>query len=420
MIYVHTNERHARLAYVCDVIINHIWGLSWEWADTADTLPGFGYKTPAHPVHIPACGLLSEKTIHPHWEAPKADGFDGDILAAAFWWMTGHIYYANPQFDHYERYDYTAYSHIQAGTHKQPWVHVYADMLWEKITHHFPDLRKPQKTYQGHITIDIDHPWRFRHKPAYVQLLGMAKRKLTGQWADVWQQWGTWLGKTDPYDTYETVFANCPPEATTVFFQIERHHKQDTRHTWRHSAVKNLIQDFYRRGYSCGIHPSFTSFLSLEKIISETQHLADIIGEPVEKNRMHFLKFRFPNTFRALRDAGIQDDYSTGLYHEGGFLLGMAQPFPWFDLDKNEASSLMLHPTIVMDRTLLSYLGLTPGASEQVVKDLITTVRAASGTFVLLIHQDALSDYGEWEGWKETILNLIDLVISPNTWHLAR
>ena len=86
--------------------------------------------------------------------------------------------------------------------------------------------------------------------------------------------------------------------------------------------------------YSCGIHPSYQSYDSPHAIELEIKRLQSIIHDPVTKSRQHFVRFKLPNTYQQLIQAGIQNDYSMGYANLNGFRASIARSFYWFDVDK--------------------------------------------------------------------------------------
>jgi hypothetical protein len=144
----------------------------------------------------------------------------------------------------------------------------------------------------------------------------------------------------------------------------------------------------------------------------EVKQLQSITGVPVNHSRQHFLRYRLPETFRYLLDVGVKHDYTLGFYSKIGFKTGMAIPYPWFDLDKNKITELILHPTLAMDRTFQAYMKVSPEQALEEVKQLVDKVKAVNGSFTLLLHNDSLSESGEWKGWRSAVEEMIEAVLN--------
>ncbi|MEZ4685284.1 MAG: polysaccharide deacetylase family protein [Bacteroidia bacterium] len=391
---LHPAPPSPRMRFAAKLLFSEL--LAMEWTFVTETTGGqpfiqYGGEPKAGALlHIPDSGFLQKTTLEP--EAMPQD----DLLAAAFWWASGYAFQAMPRYDQHGRYDFASYPQIAEGLHRQPQVHVISNFLGKTLKPHFPINKRPFST---EYTFDIDNPWLFKHKPLHVSLGSLGKKLMGGEMSLLAEQLAVLLGKRDPNDVFDELFRRFPPESTRLFFLIERRHPNDTRHSWRSPAMRRLIKRAQSEGFGIGIHPSYTTFLQPEVLKEEVERLSEIIGEPIVHSRMHFLRYRQPETFRALIAAGIKHDYTTGLYQDVGFPYGMTQPFPWFDLEKNEETELMLHPTSLMDRTLLSYLKLTPEAAMQLSEDVKNTIQQFGGTFIPLYHNELLSDFGEWKGW---------------------
>ena len=63
-----------------------------------------------------------------------------------------------------------------------------------------------------------------------------------------------------------------------------------------------------------------------------------------------------------------------------------------------------------MDRTLKDYMKLTPELALEKIVALGDATRATGGTFVSIWHNDAFSDRGEWKGWKDVYLQMMDFL----------
>jgi hypothetical protein len=83
-----------------------------------------------------------------------------------------------------------------------------------------------------------------------------------------------------------------------------------------------------------------------------------------------------------------------------GFRAGTSHPFKWFDVERNEVTSLMVHPVIVMDSTLQSYMQVDPLEAMQIVTQLKAEVQRTGGDFVSLWHNETVAEQGDWKGWR--------------------
>ena len=54
-----------------------------------------------------------------------------------------------------------------------------------------------------------------------------------------------------------------------------------------------------------------------------------------------------------------------------------------------------------MDATFLDYLNYSVEDSKKMVSQLFQEVSTYGGEFIPLWHNESISNYGKWDGWKE-------------------
>jgi len=156
-----------------------------------------------------------------------------------------------------------------------------------------------------------------------------------------------------------------------------------------------------------GIHPSYHSIDRPALMAQEADRLQAITGRSPLHSRQHFLRFRLPETYRQLRLAGITNDHTMGYADAIGWRAGTNLPFHWYDLEKEQATGLKIHPFAAMDVTLKNYLGLTPAAAKMEVLRLAESVRPYGGNFALLWHNSSFAPEYGWAGWWEMYVELV-------------
>ncbi len=150
-------------------------------------------------------------------------------------------------------------------------------------------------------------------------------------------------------------------------------------------------------GHAIGLHPSYESFKDLSKIAVEKQRLENITGKKVTSARCHFLRVKFPETYRAFIDADITDDYTMLYASRPGFRTGLCTPYKWFDLKKNEATNLTIHTSVIMEGTLRDYNKLSSQKAKQTSLELLNEVKKQGGEFISIFHNDSfVPEQKEW------------------------
>ncbi|MEL6192884.1 MAG: hypothetical protein AAFR66_12580 [Bacteroidota bacterium] len=427
MLKVLVSSITPRISYTVDLVFGEILGLSAELVERLEEVPAdtpiIDYRietdTPLS-CRIPNEGLLHETSIRQKWADveegetpilfPSSNtelGFD--VLTTIFYLVTDYEKWVESHMDQHDRYDPHAYSSGKGNWFAEPLCELYAEKLWQYLKKHFPQLERSKKESRVIWTFDLDNPWKYKHKPFYVQWGGLLTDLLSGKWQQAGERVNALLGGRDPHDFYGLLADYFPKEKTHLFILLERKSKHDSRFTWRNPKLRELVISLKEAGYRLGIHPSYTTFLDEEQISFEKEKLEEWVND-IDSGRQHYLKVRYPETYQFYLQAGIVKDFSACLYHMTGFPMGMTRGFDWFDLGKNEKTPLRLQPTQIMDVSLKGYMGLSVEESIQEMDRIFSRVNEYSGDLCVLLHNEALSDSGEWKGWKEPILNWVQKV----------
>ena len=213
------------------------------------------------------------------------------------------------------------------------------------------------------------------------------------------------LGSTkDPYDTYDFLNSVFKGNEKNVyfFFLLGDYSRFDKNVSYKNRHFRKLIQKIKEK-YAVGIHPSFLSDKKKESknLKFEIQRLKEITGSKVKKSRQHFLQLSFPETYRRLIKAGIDEDFTMGYPSQTGFRAGICTPFYFYDLEKETTTNLKIVPFQVMDVTLRDYMKLTPEQATNEIERLMTEVKNVGGTFVSIWHNETVSNLGSWKGFRE-------------------
>jgi hypothetical protein len=419
-------KKSPRLDYIAEVIFDILLGIEYQcieisdlseikFHESSDPIILYGFRSASLPC-IPADGLLFENTIQKkelrivknempeiYFSAIEYPDFsiDFDLFSASFYLVTEYEFYLSKNTDEHDRYIESDNRALNKGLFQVPVVDMYANHLYRILQSKYPFLQKASRKFDYRITFDIDAPYLFKNKNPVFTMASLLKKIIAFKFNDLAEQVSILSGKRDPYDVFDEIIDSVDPAKLLFFFLLDRHHSNDGRFTWRSEAYRRLIQDISKRGISTGIHPSYSSYLNSGMIKFETEKLAEITGKPIKECRMHFLKYHLPETFNSLINAGITEDYTLCMLHGAGFRNAISMPVKWFDLTCNTKTGLLLHPTIIMDRSLQKYMGLSPEDSWLKIKEMIDICKQYDGYFKILFHNGTLSEISEWKGWKE-------------------
>jgi hypothetical protein len=143
---------------------------------------------------------------------------------------------------------------------------------------------------------------------------------------------------------------------------------------------------------------------------SEKHALERITQNKCTISRQHYIRLTLPETYRKLINTGITDDYSMGYGSINGFRASVASPFYWFDLERNEATNLLIHPFCWMDAN--SYFEQQLSADEAFIElqNYYNIVKQVGGNCTIILHNSFLTEQPQWVPWRdmyETFLSMI-------------
>ncbi len=331
-----------------------------------------------------------------------------DPMAASFWLSTEYEVYADPQFDSHGRYDERYYPRFKKDLCKSPLIHVWAEAFYQILEKKNPLLHRRSARFDYQVTFDIDQAYAYRGKSTMMNAMGLMRDTLLGRMESARLRMRYLSSGTDPFDTYSYISDRVTADKLCYFFLSGGSSANDRGLNPQSDEYKNLVKNIADRGIAIGIHPSYNAFLDPPRLISEKGILETASGKATQSARMHFLKYRLPETRNYLLSAGVRHDYTGGMYSRCGFRNGLCRPFPWFDLKQNKETDLIVHPFMAMDRTLQKYLGLPPAESIAEISDVFNQTIRYHGNFCILFHNSSLSDAFEWKGWRQVFDQTID------------
>ncbi|MBL7934570.1 MAG: polysaccharide deacetylase family protein, partial [Bacteroidia bacterium] len=248
-------------------------------------------------------------------------------------------------------------------------------------------------------TIDIDNAFAFAHKGLKRNLGGLAKDVFNLRLSQVAQRMMSHLNEEkDPYNTFKFINSLSKETQTALryFVLIGDYSSYDKNPHYNKVGFRKLLKGLSNQ-HEVGLHPSYESFNHLEKIEIEKKRLEDIIEKKVISVRCHFLRIKLPETYRVFIKAGITDDYTMIYASQSGFRTGLCTPFPWFDLERNEITSLTIHPSTMMEGTLRDYNGYSVEHANATIHHLLSEVKKQGGEFVSVWHNDSfVPEQVEW------------------------
>jgi len=413
-----------RLEYVADFLTDST-GLQFKVTnEPGDHTYIINYSNTAHDYAftITDSGFLHEKgirTFKPEilktrdgsYLFPSPDGFTlpFDLFSAIFYLISRYEEYLPFNPDQHGRFEAEQSLSFQNHILEEPLVDQWIIMLKKAVNAAYPNLEFPSRNAQYLSTIDIDSPWAFSHRRPGGNIPGLIKYFLKGNIKGVRKRIDVIKGKlNDPFDVY-TFIREAEEQykfRSVFFFLTAGSHRYDVNHSLNSGHFAELVRRIASE-HATGIHPSYASNVDPKILYNEIQKLTSILEKAPTLSRQHFLMLRFPKTYRQLMSLGIQEDYSMGYASSPGFRAGTSLPFKFYDIEKEQQTSLIVHPFTIMDVTLRQYMKLDPVEAINKIKLLIDKTRSVCGIFTSLWHNESLSEFAEWKGWRNVFTEMI-------------
>lgn len=430
---IYSPQYTPRLDYMLTIFFKQIVQLPYQTTTDIQTFksyqgPCLNYSLTGdlndHEIWMPCHAFIFESHICP--QAISIEDFEGmpiffqtnqpeanyafDLFAAGFYLLSLYENYLPGPRDVHGRFTAKQSLAYQHGFLQRPLVDEYCLHLVQRLIKKHPNLslKLPQYTYTP--SYDIDVSWAYGHRPIYRQLgsilrdfwkldLDNLRRRIavqTKQQADPFY--------TFPYlDQLHQRYALKP----IYFFLLADYHGLDRSIDPKHPAQQQLISSIAQK-YRSGIHPSMLSNQQEPQLNIELQRYQDLCQQMARHSRQHYLVLQLPQTYHRLLKHGIRHDYTLGYAEALGFRASIARPFPWYDLQNESISDLMLHPFACMDGALKRSTGNQKDKIYQQVMTLVTATKAVNGHFYTLWHNSSFSTLENWEDWKAIYEKIIE------------
>jgi hypothetical protein len=435
MILIYTHKITKRVQYIFKLYFGSLLGLEYKFTSNLDEFAEFDglkisytKKKIDDELHFCSTDLLFETGVEgqepgffkyeenvaffPVYEKKSVIPFDP--FAAGFFLLTRYEEYLPYIKDKFDRFDASQSVSQKHGFLHKPMVNIWAEKLKEILSARAPQLKFKERNFEFISTIDIDSAYAYKYKGTVRTIGGLMKSLVKFDFTEMWERVLVLGGMAkDPFDTYALQLRlqkkyNLFPIYFILFADYGKFDKNIPVYNPKFQRRVKSLADYAE----VGIHPSYDSNYSFEKLKVETKRLSKVLNREISKSRQHFLKLTFPNTYRNLINLDITDDYTMGYASEPGFRAGICDPFFFYDLDMETETKLKIHPFQVMEGTLKDYMHLSTDQSLIRIKKLIDEVRTVNGTFISIWHNESLSNNKQWAGWDKVYEEMIEYAVS--------
>lgn len=443
MVLIYTEKVTNRVAYIFDTIFSHVLGIEYrltsdEEAFKASRKPRFSYaKYPlGNELFFRRVELLYQRDIES--QELGVDEFEGgmvlfpvhgegsalpfDPFAASFYLVSRYEEYLPYVRDEYGRFEAAQSIAFKEGVLREPLVNIWAWKIAGLIAKRYKGFEMPEKQYRFIPTIDIDSAWYYRAKGLLRNLGGFSRSLSRLDLTGFSDRFNVLAGiQDDPFDTYSKQIELIKKYRLQLiyfilFSEYARNDKNLPVNNRKFHVLIKSLADYAQ----VGIHSSYNSTFSHSKLKMELGRLSLVLNREITMARQHFTRLNLPATYRNFLNFGIRTDFSMGYMHHPGFRAGICDPFPFYDLDLDHVTNLMIYP---FGFAFTSSSAFTPDEKIKIVKDIIQRVRSVNGTMVIVWENAALSRQTAGDGWSDMFEQVIQLAHDnrddhPYNWQL--
>jgi len=434
LILIYTHKITPRIRFVFKHILTRILLISVDFTSKIEDFvahngPKMSYtKSPlGSEIFVRSSNIMFEQGVNDleinvaKWEeticffnAGSKSSIPYDIFAASFYLITRYEEYLPHVKDIHGRFTAEQSLAYEHNFLEKPVIDIWAYKFLAKLKEKFPEYSYPKRNYEFISTIDVDNAFAFKHKSLLRSTGAFLKDLYKFNFLNILNRLAVLINiRKDPFNNFEELlkYKNKYNVRTLFFFLIADYTTFDTNVSASKNKFRLLIKSIvdYAR---VGLHPSYFTMQNSQLLKKEKQRLEEITNIPVKRSRQHYLRFSLPETYQNLIDLEIEEDYSMGYASNVGFRASTCTPFYFYDLDFEIQTPLKVFPFALMDTTLNDYMNLTPKQSLGRIRDLRNEVKDVDGTFITLFHNESLSDYLRWKGWKTLYESMLKIATS--------
>jgi len=276
-------------------------------------------------------------------------------------------------------------------------INIVTPIVWEHITNKGVKPIYPNgKQFAVCLTHDVDDIY-----PPFTHTI--ASTLCTLKSLDIKEFYRQWAWKLDkkksPYLNFQHIM------------EIEQ--KYNARSAFYFLATD---KDIRRKRYDINtLKAGYYSYDNVQDIITEKQKIEDIIGSPLLGCRNHYLRFKTPDTWEVLADAGFKYDTTYGYHDMIGFRNGMCAPFIPYNLNTEQYINIVEFPLNIMDGTLFGAMGLSVDEAKARITELIDTVASLNGVLTVLWHNNIFG-WPYRKQWADLYEWLLGYASSKGAW----
>jgi hypothetical protein len=415
-VLLHAAASSPRLQYICRFIFVELLKVEFSITSDIENFTSYSgikinYTNKSNTdggFTIGDCGLLFETEIKQQditcfevnnyqafFKTPNAN-FPFDIFSASFYLLSRYEEYLPHQKDMYGRYAHENSIAFQQKFLQLPLVNIWVSDLVVQLQRSFPAFIFPHSRFSFLPTYDIDMAFSYKHKGflrnagSFIKSPSLERLKVLAGL------------RQDPFDCFDwlnKLHLDYHLQPVYFFLMAEKNGVYDKNILPHKKAMKGLIREHAEK-YTVGIHPSWQSGDDSNLLLQEKKRLENISRKPIIHSRQHYIRFILPGGYRLLIENGITDDYSMGYGSINGFRASVANSFNWYDLEKNEATQLRIHPFCFMEANSFYEQKMEPGEAFDELLHYYSVCKEVGGQLITIWHNNFLGTDWQFDEWR--------------------
>ncbi|MBE0447466.1 MAG: polysaccharide deacetylase family protein [Actinobacteria bacterium] len=328
-----------------------------------------------------------------------------DIFGSAFFMLTRYEEMVKSDRDHMGRFPAQASLAYREGFLTRPVVNEYLEVLWLTMESLWPGLQRKRRLSRVYLSHDVDHPLYAIGKSVPQVLKStigdMIKRKdLVTANHRIRSFAQAWRGNLDNdiYNTFEFIMRLSEQHGLrSAFYFITDHSAReiDGFYSIDDPWIRKLLWQIHKRGHEIGLHLSYNTFNDPLQIQQEFMILKRVceeegIHQDLWGGRQHYLRWQSPITWQYWEDVGLNYDSTLTFADHVGFRCGVCYEYSVFNLKQRSPLNLRERPLIIMEATLLRYMGLPFDKISEEISELKKRCDLFNGDFTMLWHNSSL------------------------------
>lgn len=402
-IVIYTNKVTNRIKYTLDFVFTEYFGIEYELTESIDFINRsehfcINYSDKIIPntfsvfqdilllqedIQQQKLFISFEKELPVFFQTTNHYNIQFDIFSCIFFLLSRYEEYLPHEKDVHGRYISSNSILANPVFNFSPIVEYWLDFFKNEILKSQPNLSFKKHNFEYVPTFDIDNAFQFLGRNWFKNPPNIFKKECRN----------VLLNKEkDAYNTFDFILDELHKtnQKAIFFFLMNDDGKDNSNVAPKSKLLKEKIALLANQNFNIGIHPSY--FAEEKKLFEQEIETIEIIKQSaITISRQHFLRIYFPNYFRELVKFNIQKDYSLSYPNVSGFRAGCSRPFYFFDVVKNETTTLLLQPSCFMDATFEYY---QPKKESEILHDFLTIfnqLNKINGILVPIFHNDLLA-----------------------------